>query len=99
MFVAKLVDEEKQDVTLLVADPRKKEYKFKEIQIPLKDILDHRYYFPNSSYTILDTSEGQVFLNINHYGDESKHGIIYTSDSTGIRFSTSLLHNTRSEDG
>lgn len=51
------------------------------------------------SYTILDTSEGQVFLHINHEGEKSKSGNIYISDSTGMRYSMSLRGNVRNLDG
>ena len=53
----------------------------------------------SKGYTILDTSEGQIFLHVNHYGDKSKYGNIYISDSTGTRFSLSLLNNVRSTEG
>jgi hypothetical protein len=38
-------------------------------------------------------------LNVNHYGEDGKHGMVYISDSTGVRYSTSLLHNVRGADG
>ena len=47
----------------------------------------------------MDASEGSIFLHVNHYGDESKFGNIYTSDFSGTRFTLSLLHNTRSNEG
>jgi hypothetical protein len=34
------------------------------------------------SFTILDTSEGQVFIDINHYGRYATLGNIHMSDST-----------------
>jgi len=66
--------------------------KFHKAEIPVKRIPEH-------SYTLLDTSEGSIFLHVNHYGDESRYGNIYISDSTGIRFSLSLLHNVRNPKG
>ena len=51
------------------------------------------------SYTILDTTEGQVFLHINHEGERSKYGNIYISDSTGLRYSMSLRSSVRNLDG
>ena len=92
LFIAKVVDEDSQDVTLQIADPKSKIYELKEVQMPVKRLKDH-------SYTILDSSEGQVFLHINHYGSKSKHGNIYISDSSGTRFSLSLLHSVRNLDG
>jgi len=50
------------------------------------------------TYTILDASEGSVFINVFHNNNE-KNGItwgnVYQSDSTGSRFSLSLDHNKR----
>ena len=43
----------------------------------------------------MDTSEGQVFLNINHYKPNAPLGNIYMSDSTGTRFALSLKDNVR----
>ena len=43
------------------------------------------------SYTILDTSEGTVFLHVNHGGYDSAWGNVYISDAVGTNFSLSLL--------
>jgi len=45
------------------------------------------------NYNILDTDDGQVFMHVNHYGDESMIGNIYISDISGEKFSLSLEHN------
>eukprot|EP00331_Platyophrya_macrostoma_P012271 CAMPEP_0176421916 /NCGR_PEP_ID=MMETSP0127-20121128/9447_1 /TAXON_ID=938130 /ORGANISM="Platyophrya macrostoma, Strain WH" /LENGTH=888 /DNA_ID=CAMNT_0017802715 /DNA_START=25 /DNA_END=2691 /DNA_ORIENTATION=+ len=91
-FVVRVEDEAKQDVSLYVSDPKGKKYKFSSISLPSKDKFYER------SYVILDTSEGQVFLHINHENVRSKYGNIYISDSTGLRYSLSLRNNVRTED-
>jgi len=40
---------------------------FAKVNMPIKDLKEH-------SYTILDTTEGQIMLNVNHYGDNSEYG-------------------------
>ena len=92
LFVVHAVDEQSQEVGLVVADPNVEKYDFKDVELPMRHFKEH-------SYTILDTTEGQVFLHVNHFGETSKHGNIYISDSTGHRFSTSLMHNVRSLEG
>lgn len=67
-------------------------YNFSEVEMPTKRLKEH-------SYTILDTSESQVFLHVNHHDSKSKFGSIYISDSTGTRFSLSLKNNVRGADG
>ena len=65
---------------------------FTPASLPFKRFKEH-------SYTLLDASEGTIFLHVNHYGDNSKFGNIYTSDFSGTRFGLSLLHNVRQADG
>lgn len=60
--------------------------------MPMKRFKEH-------SYTILDTSEGQVFIQINHQDEDAKFGNIYISDSTGARYSFSLENNVRDLEG
>jgi len=86
------VNQEKQDVQLMVADPKARTYSFAETELPLKRFKDH-------SYTILDMSEDQVFLHVNHYGSKAKFGNIYISDSLGRRYSTSLNNVVRGDRG
>lgn len=92
LFVAHVTDQSTQEVGLKVSDPNLRVYQFSDVQLPLKHFKEH-------SYTILDSKEGQVFLHVNHHDEYSKHGNIYISDSTGRRFSTSLLHNVRNLEG
>ena len=51
------------------------------------------------SYTILDTSEGSVFLHVNHGDFHTGYGNIYLSDAEGLRFSLSLRNNKRDAQG
>ena len=49
------------------------------------------------SYTILDTSEDVVMLQVNH--DSHTTGSLYVSDKDGVKFVRSLSNNVRSETG
>lgn len=69
----------------------KDQLQFNEISIPSK-LEEH-------SYTILDTSDGSVFINVNHDKTAQHLGTVYVSDSTGFRFQKSLENNIRSDDG
>ena len=91
-FVVRVEDEDEQDVSLFISASNTKTYKFRSIVLPTGDKLYER------SYVILDTSEGQVFLHVNHERMKSKYGTIYISDSTGIRYSLSLRNNVRTMD-
>ncbi|EGR30448.1 hypothetical protein IMG5_131920 [Ichthyophthirius multifiliis] len=94
IFAAQVHNSQTQEVKLMVAQQNlqnEQNYKFNYVEID-QNIFQH-------SFTVLDTSEGQVFLNLNPYGYNSPLGIIYQSDSTGRRFSLSLQDNVRSTDG
>ena len=102
-FAVQVDDEDVQNVKLYVGNPYQSEYKLNPIALPGKKqskknknkdskLLEH-------SYTILDTTEGQVFLHINHEGERSKYGSIYVSDSTGQRFALSVRNNVRNANG
>ena len=84
IFVAQVMNAETQEVTLLVANSSEAEYNFQYVQLP-ETLKDH-------SYTILDSSEGSVFLNINHLKPSSPMGTTYLSDSTGSRYISSFLN-------
>ena len=77
---------------MVLANPMDKFYRFRELDMPIKRFKEH-------SYTILDTSEGQVFIQINHMDEDSKFGNIYISDSTGTKYSLSAEYNIRDPDG
>jgi len=72
IFVAKAEDFKTQDVTLWLSNTMDASFEFKQVDVPMKRLREH-------SYTILDTQEGQVFLHVNHQGDNSKTGNIYIS--------------------
>lgn len=91
-FVAYVVSEETQDVSLVVSEPQTPNYRFIEVKMPMRRVKEH-------SYTILDTSEGRIFIHINHLGEKAKFGNIYMSDSTGTRFSLSIKNNVRDIEG
>ncbi len=89
LFVAQVLDQESQEVVLLGANSAKKDYDFQSIETNQKKFKEH-------SYTFLDTTEGSVFLHINHFGEVSKYGHIYISDANGLKYSQSLKYNVRS---
>jgi hypothetical protein len=43
-----------------------------EVEVPIKRMKDH-------SFTVLDATEDVIFININHLGDDSKFGNVYSS--------------------
>jgi hypothetical protein len=93
IFVAKVKDAASQLVTLEVSNDGGS--KFKTARLPM-DIGE-------KSYTILDTSEGGVMIQVNH-GDEAGPyhagvGHIYISDATGVQYSLSLAYNLRNHNG
>ncbi|CAG9311653.1 unnamed protein product [Blepharisma stoltei] len=91
ILVAQSIEEGSQDVQLQISNEKNIE-KFYKADLPIKRISEH-------SYTLLDTSEGSIFLNVNHYGPGSRYGNIYESDVTGRKFAVSLLHNVRDAKG
>jgi Sortilin, neurotensin receptor 3, len=62
-----------------------------EIKLPIQSLEQH-------TYTVLDTTEGQIFLSVSHNEENQKLTNIYVSDYRGFRFALSLLHNVRSLD-
>ena len=92
---------------MLISAANTKKYKFSKVFIIFVD--QNQFFFlksilpikkiKQSSFTILDTSENQIFLHINHLGSNSKYGTIYISDSTGSRYSLSLKNHVRAADG
>lgn len=100
-FAVQADDEDTQEVKLYVGNPMANEYELAPIELPSKKSKRKKKAteLKEHSYTILDTSEGQIFLHINHEGERSKYGNIYTSDSTGRRFAMSIHNHVRSSDG
>lgn len=93
-FAIQVEDGDPNEVTFMLSNPRYSHYMFKPIELPSK-----AKKLAENSYTILDTSEGQVFLHITQEGDKGKYGNIYNSDPTGLRYSMSLRHHVRNFDG
>jgi len=92
LFIAQVLDQEDQEVMLMVANPKDKNYNFQPIELSQNSFKEH-------SYTFLDTSENSVFIHVNHFGEKSQTGHIYTSDAEGQKFSLSLHHNLRVNEG
>jgi len=89
LFVAQVVDQETQEVSLLAGNSTNKLYDLQPIETNTKRFKEH-------SYTFLDANEGSVFLHINHFGENSRYGHIYISDIEGLKYSLSIKYNLRS---
>jgi hypothetical protein len=93
IFVAKVKDAGTQTVTLEVSSDGGS--RFKTARLPI-DIGE-------KSYTILDTSEGGVMIQVNHGDDAGPYhagiGHIYISDASGVQYSLSLAYNLRNHNG
>lgn len=64
-------------------------------------MLPGNIHLTEHSYTILDTSEGSVFLHVNHlpFSENAYAGHVYSSDWSGLAYSLSLPYNHRSSEG
>ncbi|KAL4497318.1 hypothetical protein ABPG72_011253 [Tetrahymena utriculariae] len=91
LYVVELLEQNSQQVNLKVANPQKLDVKLRDVQLG-ENLQNHKFQ-------ILDTHEGQVFLNVNHLGTTSPMGTLYISDSQGARFSLSLQGHLRSKNG
>ena len=91
LFVAVVNKHHENQVNLYVADVADGGKTFKKARLPFQ-LTEH-------SYTILDTSEGSVFLHVNHGDYHTGYGNIYLSDAEGLRFALSLRHNKRDAQG
>ena len=93
IFVARVKDATSQTVTLEVSNNGAR--KFRTARLPI-DIGE-------KSYTILDTSEGGVMIQVNHGDSAGPYhagvGHIYISDEAGVQYSLSLAYNLRSSNG
>lgn len=92
MLVLQVKGEDNKEFTLLVGDPKEKDYSLKPIELPGQTVLDH-------SFNTLDISEHSVSLQISNGDEYLLHGNIYISDSTGVRYSLALNGIVRSLDG
>ena len=90
LFVATVVDQEAQEVQLLLGKSTHFDYDLQPIETNQKSFLEH-------SYTFLDSTFHRVFLHINHFGESSPYGHIYTSGPRGLKYSLSLKNNIRSD--
>lgn len=91
ILVATAVETDKEEVQLMVSS-YPNIHEFSKAELPIKRIPEH-------SYTLVDTSEGSIFIQVNHFSKRSDYGTIYMSDSTGKRFTVSLLYNVRARSG
>jgi hypothetical protein len=67
---------------------------FSQVSMPkISDKLQHH------GFTVVDTSEGQIFLQINHQGEGALWGNLYISGAAGVQYSLSLPDNRRNADG
>ena len=91
LFVAQVVDQDTQEVLLLGTKSTHYDYDLQPIETNQKSFLEH-------SYTFLDTTLHSVFLHMNHFGDVSQYGHVYTSGPRGLKYNLSLRNNVRSSD-
>jgi len=93
LFVAAVNPRQETEVSLQVSRDEGAAKVFKTALLPV-ELTEH-------SYTILDTSEGTVFLHVNHapFDLSAPTGHVYISDWSGTSFSLSLPYNHRSADG
>jgi hypothetical protein len=90
IFVAKLKDSTSQTVNLMCSSDGGETFRPSKLPQELEE----------KSYTILDTSEGEVILHVNHGSKEiSGTGNVYISDKDGVKFTLSLANNVRSNSG
>jgi hypothetical protein len=93
LFVAAVNPHQETEVSLQITRDAGSDKKFKTALLPV-ELTEH-------SYTILDTSEGTVFLHVNHqpFDLNAPTGHVYISDWSGTQYSLSLPYNHRSGDG
>eukprot|EP00300_Choanocystis_sp_HF-7_P006258 c14588_g1_i1.p1 GENE.c14588_g1_i1~~c14588_g1_i1.p1 ORF type:complete len:847 (+),score=204.30 c14588_g1_i1:51-2543(+) len=89
LFVAAVNPDKANEVQIVVAKEDSMVYEVGRLPFELRE----------HSYTILDTSEGAVFLHVNHGEYNTPYGTIYLSDADGWRYSLSLKNNRRDTRG
>lgn len=92
LYVLEVEDIIEKKFSLKICPNYYREYKLSSVELPIQRLKDH-------SFTILDSTETSIFINVNHYGDEAKFGNVYVSNYEGKRFVLSLLHNVRDDKG
>lgn len=93
MFIAAVNPMDETQVKLMIAKSEGAHTKFHEAKLPV-ELTEH-------SYTILETSEGTVFLHVNHkpLSEASETGHLYISDWSGLEYTLSLPYNRRNKAG
>ncbi|GAB5370045.1 hypothetical protein AAMO2058_001458500 [Amorphochlora amoebiformis] len=93
VFVAAVNPHHETSVNLMITRDTGIEKTFTKAKLPV-EVLEH-------SYTILDTSEGSVFLHVNHniQSGGASTGNVYISDASGLSYSLSLPFNHRDKGG
>jgi len=93
VFVAAVNPHHETSVNLMITRDSGMDKKFQKAKLPV-EVLEH-------SYTILDTSEGSVFLHVNHniQSGGTSTGNVYISDASGMSYSLSLPFNHRDKGG
>jgi hypothetical protein len=93
LFVAQVNPLKEEEVVLQISRDNVTHMHFDKAILPVS-LKQH-------SYTILDSSEGTVFLHVNHqpFSESAYAGHIYVSDWSGLYFTLSLPYNHRSSDG
>ena len=92
LYLLCVQDLSQQQFSLKLADLSEFTMVAKEVEVPIKRMKDH-------SFTVLDATQDIIFVNINHLGDNSKFGNVYSSTSTADSYKLSLLYNVRSDEG
>lgn len=90
LFIASTTDVNTQEVSLFVANTSEPEYNFAKTVLPFSLLREH-------SYTILDTTQHQVFLHVTHSISNLSYGHIYISDSIGVNFTFSHKYNIKND--
>lgn len=92
LFVAAVDPVEESQVSLKISRDNTTRLAFNTAMLP------GNIHLTEHSYTILDTSEGSVFLHVNHlpFTENAYAGHVYTSDWSGLAYSLSLPYNHRS---
>lgn len=95
LFVAAVDPQDETQVSLKISRDNVTHLQFHTAMLP------GNIHLTEHSYTILDTSEGSVFLHVNHlpFQANAYAGHVYTSDWTGLQYSLSLPYNHRNLEG
>ena len=92
LYVLEFEDIIEKKFSLKISPNYYRDYKLTPVDLPIQRLKDH-------SFTILDSTESSIFINVNHFGDEAKFGNVYVSNFEGKKFVLSLLHNVRDDKG